>query len=185
MPETRQIAIRDATAQDALCIAVLGMQVFLDTYATEGIRDAIAQEVLDSFSPASMSTLIASSDTFIIVAEVDDHLIGFAQVAMSTGHDLIAHPNSSELQRLYVQERFTGTGVGHRLLNEAEKRAYHGGACLLWATVWAGNSRALSFYPRQGYEHLGSPAYTFQNETHENRLFGKVLGQGTDIFLAN
>ncbi|QHF05730.1 GNAT family N-acetyltransferase [Pseudomonas asturiensis] len=161
------------------------MQVFLDTYATEGIRDSIAQEVLDSFSPANLSELLAKSDTFIIVAEIDDHLVGFAQVAMNTGHNLIAHPNSSELQRLYVQERFTGRGVGYRLLEEAEKYAHLGGASLLWATVWAGNSRALSFYPRQGYEHLGSPAYTFQNETHENRLFGKALGQGTDIFLAN
>jgi hypothetical protein len=44
------------------------------------------------------------------------------------------------------------------------------------ATVWIGNSRALTFYPRQGYEHLGSPSYTFQNETHENQLFGKILG---------
>ncbi|WP_244302738.1 GNAT family N-acetyltransferase [Pseudomonas saxonica] len=176
MPEAQKIAIRDATDQDALCIAVLGMQVFLDTYATEGIRDSIAKEVLESFSPDNLSKIIAKSDTFIIVAEVDDHLVGFAQVAMSTGHDLISHPNSSELQRLYVQEKFTGKGVGYRLVEEAEKYAYLRGASLLWATVWIGNNRALMFYPRQGYEHLGSPSYTFQNETHENRLFGKILG---------
>lgn len=178
MPEAHKIAFRNATAQDALCIAVLGIQVFLDTYATQGIRAAIAHEVLDLFSPDNLSKIIAKSDTFIIVAEVDDHLVGFAQVAMSTGHDLISHSNSSELQRLYVQEKFTGSGVGYRLLEEAEKYAYLGGASLLWATVWIGNSRALAFYPRQGYEHLGSPSHTFQNETHENQLFGKVLGFG-------
>ena len=176
MPEAQQVAIRDATAQDALCIAVLGMQVFLDTYATDGVRDSIAREVLYAFSPDNMSKIIASSDTLVIVAEVRDHLVGFAQVAMSTGHDLISDPNASELQRLYVQENFTGKGVGYRLLEEAEKYAYFHGASLLWATVWIGNDRALKFYPRQGYEHLGSPSYTFQNETHENHLFGKILG---------
>lgn len=176
MPEAQKIAIRTATAQDALCLAVLGMQVFLDTYATEGIRDSIAREALEAFSPGNMSKIIAKSHTFIILALVDDHLVGFAQVAMNTDHDLICHPNSSELQRLYVQENFTGRGVGYKLLEEAEKYAYIGGAALLWATVWIGNSRALTFYPRQGYEHLGSPSYTFQNETHENQLFGKILG---------
>lgn len=175
MPEAQQIAIRDAAAQDALCIAVLGMQVFLDTYATEGIRDSIAQEALDSFSPDNMSKIIEKSDTFIIVAEVEGHLVGFAQVAMGTAHDLISHPNTSELQRLYVQERFTGRGVGYKLLKEAERYACLGGASLLWATVWIGNNRALTFYPRQGYQHLGSPSYTFQNETHGNQLFGKFL----------
>jgi GNAT superfamily N-acetyltransferase len=162
MPEAQQIVIRHATTQDSLCLAALGMQVFLDTYATEGIRNAIAQEVLDSFSPDNMSKIIAESDSFIIVAEVNDHLVGFAQIAMSTDHDLIYHENSSELQRLYVQEKFTGRGVGYKLLEEAEKCAHLGGASLLWATVWIGNHRALAFYPRQGYEHLGSPSYTFQ-----------------------
>jgi hypothetical protein len=53
--------------------------------------------------------------------------------------------------------------------------AARAGACMLWATVWVGNERALGFYPRRGYEALGSPIYTFQGETHGNRLFGKAL----------
>ncbi len=176
MPEAQQIVIRRATVQDCLCLAALGMQVFLDTYATEGIRNAIAQEALDSFSQDNMSKIITQSHSFIVVAEVNDHLVGFAQVTMSSDHDLISYENSAELQRLYVQEKFTGRGVGYKLLQEAEKRAHFGGASLLWATVWIGNHRALAFYPRLGYEHLGSASYTFQNETHQNQLFGKMLG---------
>ncbi|RML33574.1 Acetyltransferase, GNAT family, partial [Pseudomonas savastanoi pv. glycinea] len=30
--------------------------------------------------------------------------------------------------------------------------------------------------PQQGYEVKGSPRYEFQGETHENRLFAKLLG---------
>jgi len=172
---TSPIIIRDALLQDALCIGVVGMQVFLDTYATEGIRDSIAREVLEAFSPATIANLMAQPDTSIIVAEVNHHLIGFAQVAMHAAHELISTPDAAELQRLYVQERFTGRGIGHRLLQEAERYARLGGASLLWATVWIGNDRALGFYPRQGYVQMGSPSYSFQDETHENRLFGKVL----------
>ncbi|NWB20284.1 GNAT family N-acetyltransferase [Pseudomonas sp. D4002] len=167
--------IRDARPEDALCIGVLGMQVFLDTYATEGIRDSIAAEALQAFSPQTISALIAQPGTAIIVAEANGHLVGFAQVAMDTGHALISTPKAAELQRLYIQERFTGLGLGYRLLQAAEQRAGQGGASLLWATVWVGNERALGFYPRRGYELLGAPTYTFQNESHENRLFGKRL----------
>lgn len=174
---TRQITTRTATPQDALTIGVLGMQVFLDTYATEGIREAIAQEALDAFLPEAISKIIARSDTLIVVAEINHHLVGFAQVALRTGHELIGDSNAAELKRLYVQENFTGKGVGYALLQSAEEYARRGGAVLLWATVWMGNERALGFYPRQGYECLGSAFYTFQNETHENRLFGKILIQ--------
>ena len=43
----RQPTLRPATADDALCLGVLAMQVFLDTYATDGIRPPIAREALD------------------------------------------------------------------------------------------------------------------------------------------
>jgi hypothetical protein len=43
------VGFRAATASDALCIGVLATQVFLDTYATDGIRPSLAREVLEQF----------------------------------------------------------------------------------------------------------------------------------------
>ena len=173
---SRDIMIRPATAEDALCIGVLGMQVFLDTYATEGIRNAIANEALQAFSPQAITRLLAEPGIALLVAECNHHLVGFAQVKLNTGHAMIEAADVAELQRLYIQERFTGLGMGYRLLQAAEQRAALEGASLLWATVWDGNERALAFYPRRGYALLGAPSYTFQGETHGNRLFGKTLG---------
>lgn len=169
------ITLRPATAEDALCIGVLGMQVFLDTYATQGIRSAIANEALQAFAPATLARLLTQADISLVVAESNNHLVGFAQIKLNTRHAMIAASDVAELQRLYIQERFTGLGIGHRLLRAAEQHAAREGASLLWATVWDGNERALGFYPRRGYALLGEPTYTFQGETHGNRLFGKAL----------
>ncbi|MCF5226952.1 GNAT family N-acetyltransferase [Pseudomonas syringae] len=166
---------RDASSADAICLSALGMQVFLDTYATQGIRESIAREALDAFSPQAFTHLLAEPATLIIVAESQGHLIGFAQLALRTDHPMLGIPTAAELQRLYVQERFTGRGVGRLLLEASEQRAAAGNATLLWATVWVGNPRALGFYPRQGYEVKGSPRYVFQGETHENCLFAKAI----------
>ena len=151
------------------------MQVFLDTYATEGIRESIAQAAVEMFTPKTVSALIADSTVTIIVAQVAQHLVGFAQIAMNRDHPLIGCAEAAELQRLYVQERFTGHGIGQQLLSQAEHCARQMGASRLWATVWVGNERALSFYPRQGYTHVGTPLYALQNETHANYLFAKML----------
>ncbi|WP_296255247.1 MULTISPECIES: GNAT family N-acetyltransferase [unclassified Pseudomonas] len=168
-------SLRGATTDDALRIAVLGMQVFLDTYATEGIREVLAREVLESFSPDAISRLISRGNTWLIVAESKRHLVGFAQLSTQADHPMLLDPEAAELQRLYVQERFTGCGIGWRLLALAEQQARAQRASMLWATVWVGNQRALAFYPKQGYAHLGSPAYALQNEVHQNALFGKQL----------
>jgi GNAT superfamily N-acetyltransferase len=175
---TLEFTFRNATTADALCIAVLGMQVFLDTYATEGIRDALACEVLESFSAPVISALIARADTRFLVAELNGHLVGFAHLATHTSHPMISDPQAAELKRLYVQERFTGFGIGWQLLRHGETEVASHGASMLWATVWAGNERALQFYPRQGYSQVGSPLYEFQGETHENHLYCKVLLNG-------
>ena len=53
------LVLREAVVEDSLCVAVLGLQVFLDTYATEGIRDSIAREALEAFSQASIAGIIA------------------------------------------------------------------------------------------------------------------------------
>jgi len=45
MERRAEINYRTAVQQDALCLSVLATQVFLDTYAIQGIRPAIAREV--------------------------------------------------------------------------------------------------------------------------------------------
>ncbi|MPR05034.1 GNAT family N-acetyltransferase [Pseudomonas sp. MAFF 212408] len=155
------------------------MQVFLDTYATEGIRSAIANEALQAFAPATIARLLAEPGIAMLVAQANGHLVGFAQIKLRADHAMIPTPAVAELQRLYLQGRFTGLGIGYQLLQAAEHCAARDGASMLWATVWVGNQRALAFYPRCGYAALGSPTYSFQGETHENRLFGKSLSLTT------
>ena len=167
--------IRLAQADDALCIAVLGTQVFLDTYATDGIRPSLAREVLANFSVGAVSSLLADESTAFLLAEHGGHLIGYAQVRERHPHELLREDSAAELRRLYVQERFTGHGIGKLLLRESERFAASRGAPLLWLTAWVGNARALGFYPRQGYEELGRTEYVFEGERYENRLFGKRL----------
>jgi len=171
------LSYRLATADDALCIGALGTQVWLDTYATDGIRPALAQEVLDHFSPTAVTATLAQPDVSVIIAERAGHLVGFAQIRDGVDNPRISRHLSAELERLYVQERFAGKGIGWQLLTRSEDLAREQGASALWLTVWIGNARALAFYPRQQYEDAGVSSYCFNNETYENRLFFKRLAR--------
>ena len=170
---TQDILFRLAEPADALCLGVLSTQVFLDTYATQGIRPAVANEALARHSVAVYAALLADPDVTLLVAECAGHLVGFSQVRNGVAHALVEESAASELDRLYVQERFTGRGVGRDLLRHAEKAAAARGADTLWLTVWEGNARALQFYPRCGYETLGMTVYTIEREDFPNHLFGK------------
>ncbi len=169
------VTLRPAVAADALCLSVLAMQVFLDTYATSGIRTAIAREVLAGCSLASFELALVDTATRLWVAERAGHLVGFAQVTLGAEHPLAPAGEPAELQRLYVQEPFTGRGVGRALLEQAERSAAQAGATVLWLTHWVHNQRALRFYARSGYQDHGLTWFVFEGESHANRVCAKSI----------
>ena len=170
-----EFTFRQALPADALCIGVLGMQVFLDTYATEGIRPSLAREVLDGLLPEVIEEVIDVPGSRFIVAETKGHMVAFAQLGLQANHELVPFSQAAELQRLYVQEPFTGRGLGTTLLQQAEASAASSGATALWLTAWVGNERALAFYRRRGYEQAGTTQFVLQDEQYENLLYVKAL----------
>jgi len=173
------VSFRTARQSDALCLGVLGLQIFLDTYATEGIRATLAREALSQFSAEAIGALLQRPGTCFTVAERDGHLIGYAQLTFGATQALVQAPEDAaqaELDKLYVQRPFLGRGLGRALLEEAEALSAEQGAHVMWLTAWSGNDRARRFYARQGYRDLGAAMHVFEHEAHENRVFAKVLG---------
>ena len=74
-----------------VCLGVLGTQVYLDTYATIGIRPTIAREVQAAFSTARVESLLAQPAVRWIVAECEAHLIGFTQLTLGPGQPDAIH----------------------------------------------------------------------------------------------
>ena len=175
-----QVTIRPATSSDANCLAVLATQVWLDTYATEGVREAIALEVLSSFSKETIRTHLSKPDVTFMLAEIECHLVGFSQWTLGTEHELVPGANQAELDRLYVQERFTRRGIGTLLLAASERAAKTQGADVLWLTPWARNERALGFYAKRGYSDLGSTVFRMGAEVHENRVLATELASNAE-----
>lgn len=172
---TPDINIRQATSDDALCIAVLGAQVFADTYATEGIRAGIAREILSLFSIDAIAKTLANPSVIVLVAEREKHLVGFVELDVTATHELVPPGKACEVARLYVQERFVGKGIGTLLLRAAEREGTNRGASFIWMTIWVYNARALQFYASRGYADVGSSIYSFEGERHENRVYARNL----------
>ena len=170
-----EIALREATEADALCLGVLATQVFLDTYAFSGITEAVANEVRQAFSTAAIAKLLRSKSTITTVAVQDAALVGFAQTTIGTAQPLAPRGKPAELDRLYVQEPFTHRGVGSRLLQDHEARAAERGATVLWLSPWVGNHRALRFYAKHEYKDYGLVLFHMGQHEIENRVYAKCL----------
>ncbi len=172
---------RAGAPADALVVGVLATQVFLDTYATEGIRPALAREVLAWCSPAAFAARLSHEAQTFILAERLDHLVGFAEVHLASPAPVaprapgapVAHGGDVELVRLYVQRPFQRRGIGTELVRRTERLATAAGKTALWLSAWAGNDRALAFYRALGYKDAGSVNHVIEGQAFENRVLVK------------
>ncbi|WP_326538105.1 GNAT family N-acetyltransferase [Pseudorhodoferax sp.] len=166
------LQIRRASPDDAPRLAVLASQVWLHTYATEGIDDEIAAYVLAELTPAKYLVLLSAATTHCSMATQDGRLVGFSLLRLGAPCPVPADA-TAELQTLYVQAHSTGRGIGSQLLAAAQAVAQ----APLWLTVNARNARAIAFYARHGYARRGTTHFTLGQGRHENHvLVGRAVG---------
>lgn len=176
-PGAGDVRLRTATAADAATLAVLGAQVFVDTYAPAGVRASLAAEVLAQHAPAVVAARLADPSVQFVVAERGGHLLGFAEARRPAPPPLAAAgPGpATEIVRLYVQRPQQRRGLGRRLLQAALDEAARRGDALAWLTAWEGNGQALAFYARLGWRDIGAVDYAFGDECYGNRVLVHTL----------
>ena len=172
--------LRPARPDDALVLGALAAQVFLDTYATDGIRPALVREVQQAFGPEAIGALLARPAGGLLVAERQGHLLGFVQFMPGARHHVVddgadgpAGPATAEIERLYVLRHFQGQGLGKALMAAAAAQARDAGCTRLWLTAWVGNAHARAWYRRQGWRDIGATPHCFEGESFENRVLVK------------
>ncbi len=166
--------MRLATQSDARSLAVLAMQVWLHTYATDGIRSAISEYVLEELTPGRFEKAIADPLRALLVEESDGHLLGYSELAFDmpcpSGTGV-----TTEVSTLYVQEHFARKGIGTKLMDaSAELARERTGSQDLWLSVYAENPVALAFYERQGFVRAGTLSFELGTELHENYVLVRL-----------
>ena len=163
------LCIRIGTSEDASRLAVLAAQVWLHTYATDGITADIAEYVLQELTLEKYLQTLNAPSCRVFVAESGASLVGLAVIKFDTPCPAGGH-SSAELQTLYVQDHFIGQGAGKLLLQAAEAEARQRSNGVLWLTVNAKNARAIAFYAHQGYIKAGTTYFALGEGRHENHV---------------
>ena len=189
MPDA--LTIRPATPNDAQAIARIRVQGW--RFAYQGL---ISQDYLDSLSvaedtermrgylsqfpqnspPSRSESVQGSGDgekrSFMLAARGDAVLgfCGFSAVPDKAYRPERATPGGTmngRLHALYIDPDSLGQGIGHALMNHALS-TFAAWGCER-ATLWVleGNSRAISFYERQGWRCTGA--------TNVDQSFGLCL----------
>lgn len=172
-------SIRPATPEDVPSLCALAIQVYLDTYATRGVRAGLARQALSDLSCDAFARSLAQSSRRVLVAAFDgepgDALVGFAELELAPRPAPGLMLAGAELTRLYVQPAFQRAGVGAQLIAAAEGAAAQARLPSVWLTAWDGNHRALAFYANRGYIDEGGTIHQIEDQSVGNRVLQRLL----------
>ena len=156
--------IRYAFKEDCINLAVLGLQVWLETYAVEGIRTIYSRYVIDTFTETYFLNLLEKPNYRLLVSETEGTLQGFVLINLDSRFE--EESNGFEIEKLYVHRNFKGQGLGRQLLAEVVQRC--GNNFLLY--TWVENE-SNQFYKHLGFKHIGQLNFEFSNTLIENNVF--------------
>lgn len=165
---------RLADPSEILQISLVLKQVYLETYAIEGVTKLFADFINEQFSEEKIMREMQSAAFDFWVATCDENPIGVLKVA----YDLPC-PNASfsapEINKLYIMRRFFKKGIGRSLMAFAEKALKEKGEKKVWLQVWAENEGAIEFYKKVGYEVIGDVWFWIEENKYPNQVLVKKL----------
>jgi ribosomal protein S18 acetylase RimI-like enzyme len=105
-----------------------------------------------------------------------NEVIGFALLTRGTNEPCIADcENPVELQRIYVDPKCHGMGIGKLLARRVEEMAREQGFRTMWLGVWEENFKAQRVYERLGYERVGDHDFRMGACVQRDLILAKSL----------
>lgn len=129
----------------------IGRQTFFETFSAANTEENMKSYLQEGFSVEKLTAELSNSDSEFYFAEFNDEVIGYLKLNFGQAQTELQDEGALEIERIYVRKEFHGKKVGQVLYQKALEVAMQKNADYVWLGVWEENSRAISFYRKNGF----------------------------------
>jgi ribosomal protein S18 acetylase RimI-like enzyme len=168
--------IRLASVDDAVMLSELGARLFEQAFGAVNTPDDMRDYLAASFSPEVQRAELSdpARSTFIAMDETDAP-IGYAMLRRDTLAAGVVAQSPGELQRIYVDARWHGRGVGDALMSKCIDQLTAWSCDVFWLGVWQDNPRAIAFYRRAGFSTVGVQTFMLGRDLQHDFVMARSL----------
>jgi ribosomal protein S18 acetylase RimI-like enzyme len=168
--------LRRATVDDAAALAALAERTFRATFAASNTAANLDAHCRSSYGAAIQARELAdpAMETLVAVGPGGE-LVAYGQLRWSGAPDCVVAERPAEVQRLYAEARWHGTGLAQALMAELLALARAGGADYVWLGVWEHNPRAIAFYRKHGFTAVGDHVFPVGDDPQRDLLLVREL----------
>lgn len=145
------INIQRVTPADICQLQIIGKQTFSETFSADNSVENMAKYLEESFSAERLTAEINDKNSEFYFAVFESSIIGYLKLNFGQSQTELKDDKTVEIERIYVLKSFQGKNVGQILYERALQIARQQSADYVWLGVWEENSRAISFYKKNGF----------------------------------
>lgn len=170
------VAIREATIEDAVHIALLGRITYTESHGNYVEQKEDLLEFYNKYySVAQIRNELRDKENVFWIIFSDELPIGFAKLSLHINHPKLEINNSCKLQRLYILNDFIALKIGSQLQDIVLKKAKSLKFENIWLTVYYKNVKGIRFYKKYGFKEVGSIDFFVGETNYENLVFTKKI----------
>jgi diamine N-acetyltransferase len=169
------ITWRKAGPDDAEALSYLGAATFLASFAFDHPGKPLIEHLKTEHSAEYYAAKLANPDVDIVIGETPlGAPVGYVMLVPPEHPDL-QQPGDWELKRIYLLGPWQGGGNGWALLQQAFAVAKSRSARRLILAVYESNERAVAFYERAGFAHIGETIFMVGATPFRDMVYAKVM----------
>lgn len=165
-----------AKAEHVQFISSFGRRSFIDAYKSTLPQEELAAYAEMAFNDSFVKDEIEHAKAmYFICLDLESNPCGYSKLLHSVLPECINLDDAIELQRLYVDKKHVGKGIGSQLSLHSEADAIRRGFRSIWLRVWEGNDLAQKIYLNWNYTVQGMEKYRVGREERTVVLMSKKL----------
>ena len=169
------IIIRYATALDAELIADFSRKTFYETFGTHNTKENMDKFMKEQFTRESLIKEVSEPGNIFLLAMNEEKPVGYVRMREGEKYPEFGDRDSLEIARIYVVNKFIGTGVGKLMMQKCISLAKEIKKDIIWLGVWEKNKRAISFYTKWGFEKFAEHPFLLGDEVQTDCLMKKEI----------
>lgn len=143
--------VRPAISDDAEVLAEIGASTFYETFRPFNTEEDMQAYIKKAYNVPLIQQNLQNNSIHYAIAVEGETVIGYIKLLLHAQHPKLAG-NSIELEKIYVQQAYHGTGAGHKLMHYTIEFSRQHEYTTLFLGVWKENERAVAFYRKTGFE---------------------------------
>lgn len=170
-----KIQIVEIVLADLPLLQEISKRTFYDSFAALNTAENMKFHLDTHFTQEKLSSEILNPDSIFFFAVHEGAPVGYLKLNKASAQTVLPNDQAVEIERIYVDRLFKGSGIGKKFISKAEEFANASRAKYLWLGVWENNEQAIRFYEKNGFVKFSKHIFKLGDDDQTDLLLKKML----------